>query len=221
MGVRYRRLDVPTLDALTGAGVFYGAAVSEAASVASARVFIVGAGNSAGQAALHLAKYADDVTVLVRGAGLSETMSSYLVRHIAEAANVHVRTHVEVVDGGGVGRLEHLVLRDRRTGAVLREPADAVFVLIGAEPHTDWLPERVRRDPWGFVLTGHDLLVAGQPPAGWPASRPPLLLESSVPGVFAAGDVRHRSLKRVASAVGEGATVITLVHEHLAPSRTD
>ena len=219
MGVTYRRLGLPALDQLTGVGVFYGAAVSEAPATQGQRVFVVGGGNSAGQAALHLAKFADAVTILVRGGGLAETMSAYLVNQIRGTPNVVVCNHVEVVDCAGAGQLHQLVLRDTRTGTLRTEAADALFVLIGAEPHTDWLPPEIGRDPWGYIVTGLDLLVDGRPPPGWTRDRLPMLLETAVPGVFAVGDVRHRSLKRVASAVGEGSTAITLVHEHLSGSR--
>jgi thioredoxin reductase (NADPH) len=215
-GVAYRRLDVPSLDGLIGAGVFYGAAVSEAPAVRDRTVFVAGGGNSAGQAALHLARYASSVTMLVRGADLARSMSDYLVTEISAQPNVAVRTHVEIVGGAGAGRLESLTLRDTTTGRTETTPAFALFVLIGAEPRTQWLPPEIERDTWGYVVTGHDLLHDGKPPERWPLERPPMLLETSAPGVFAVGDVRHRSIKRVASAVGEGATCISLVHDHLA-----
>ena len=216
MGVRYRRLGIAALEAMAGTGVFYGAAVSEAPAVEGQRVVIVGGGNSAGQAAVHLAKYARAVTILVRGSGLAESMSEYLVTQIAATPNIAVRAHQEVVGAGDGERLRHLTVRDVRSGATSEEAADALFVLIGAQPYTEWLPSEIERDPWGYVVTGRDLSVDGGPPAGWPLSRPPMLLETSAPGVFAVGDVRHRSLKRVASAVGEGSTAITLVHAYLA-----
>jgi thioredoxin reductase (NADPH) len=216
MGMTYRRLDSPGLEALTGAGVFYGAAASEAPGVRGRRVFIAGGGNSAGQAAIHLAKYADSVTILVRGESLAQSMSDYLLTQIAATANIVVRTEIEVVDGTGSNHLEQLVLRDTGRGTTVIEPAEALFVMIGARPRTEWLPPAIRRDDWGYVLTGLDLLRQAELPEGWPLHRPPMLLETSAPGVFAVGDVRHRSLKRVASAVGEGSTAITLVHQHLA-----
>jgi thioredoxin reductase (NADPH) len=215
-GVAYRRLEVPGLEALTGAGVFYGAAVSEAPAVKDQDVFVAGGGNSAGQAALHLAKYAHSVTILVRGADLAQSMSDYLLTEISARPNITIRTHVEIVDGAGVGRLERLQLRDKATGRTETVPALALFVLIGAEPRTNWLPPSIERDAWGYVITGRDLLHDGKPPSGWPIDRPPMLLEASVPGVFAVGDIRHRSTKRVAAAVGEGATCIALVHDYLA-----
>jgi thioredoxin reductase (NADPH) len=213
-GVRYRRLGVPSLEVLTGAGVFYGAAASEAQAMQDQAVYVVGGANSAGQAAVHLARYASEVTMLVRGSSLAATMSDYLVRELEAAPNVAVRFGVEVVDGHGDGRLSSLTLRDRRSGASEAVPAAALFVLIGAEPHTGWLPEAIQRDRWGFVVTGADLLAGGTPPQ-WPLDRPPLPFESSLPGVFAVGDVRHGSTKRVASAVGEGSVAIQQVHQYL------
>ncbi len=219
MGVSYRRLGIPALEALVGAGVFYGAAVTEAPAMRGQHAFVVGGANSAGQAAVHLAKFAARVTVLVRGDALTGSMSDYLVRQVDAAPNINVRCHMEVAGGKGRGRLTHLVLRDRRSGEVTTEPATALFVLIGAEPHTEWLPAEIARDQWGFVLTGRDLAAGGNGSPGWPADRAPLFLETSVPGVFAAGDVRHRSVKRVSSAVGDGAIAIALVHEHLAAQK--
>jgi thioredoxin reductase (NADPH) len=215
-GVTWRRLGVPALEAHVGRGVFYGAAGSEARALAGQDVFVVGAGNSAGQAALHLARYARAVTMVVRGPGLSVTMSDYLVTAIEESPNIEVLVGTEVVDGAGVGGLGTVTLRDRGSGARRDRPAAALFVLIGAEPRTEWLAGAVARDDRGFVLTGRDLERNGGRVGEWPLRRPPLLLETSLPGVFAAGDVRHRSVKRVAAAAGEGATAIQLVHEYLA-----
>jgi thioredoxin reductase (NADPH) len=214
-GVSYRRLGVAGLEALTGAGVFYGAATSEAQAMKGRQVYVVGGANSAGQAAVHLARYASHVTMLVRGSSLAATMSDYLVQEIKAAPNVTVRLGMEVVDGYGDGQLTSLTLRDRRSGATQIVPATALFVLIGAEPHTGWLPQAIQRDPWGFVVTGADLLRDGRPPPQWTLGRLPLLFESSMPGVFAVGDVRHGSIKRVAAAVGEGSVAIQLVHEYL------
>jgi thioredoxin reductase (NADPH) len=214
-GMAYRRLGVPSLDALTGAGVFYGAAASEARAMKDRHVFVVGGANSAGQAALHLARYAAQVTVLVRGRSLTDSMSEYLVREIESAPNITVRCRAAVTGGAGQGRLERLTLTDTESGAAETLAAGALFVLIGAEPRTQWLPGAVRRDPSGFVLTGTDLLQDGRVPEPWPLPRQPMLLESSLPGVFAAGDVRHGSVKRVASAVGEGSIVIHLIHSYL------
>jgi len=209
-GVSYRRLDAPGLESLGGAGVFYGAATVEAQAMAGKPVFVVGGGNSAGQAALHLAKYARTVTILVRSHTLAASMSQYLIREIGHAANIDVRYRTEVAGAGGDGQLQHLDLRDRDSGQVEQTPAAALFVLIGAQPFTQWLPGTVARDRWGYLLTGPD--AAGH----WRQPRAPLLLETSMPGVFAVGDVRHGSAKRVASAVGEGSVAIRLVHEHAA-----
>ena len=214
-GMAYRRLAIPALDALTGAGVFYGAAATEARAMKDREVFVVGGANSAGQAAVHLARYAAQVTVLVRGQSLADTMSDYLIREIESAPNIAVRYKVAVTDGAGRSRLESLTLIDLQTGAAETVAAAALFVLIGAEPRTQWLPATVRRDQPGFVLTGNDLLENGRPQADWPLQRMPMFLESSLPGVFAVGDVRHGSVKRVASAVGEGSIAIRLVHDHL------
>jgi thioredoxin reductase (NADPH) len=214
-GAAYRRLDAPGVDQLLGAGVFYGAAVSEAPAMTGNQVFVVGAGNSAGQAALHFAKYAKRVTILARGDSLSRNMSDYLVKELQANDAIAVRLGTQVVGAGGAGRLEHLVLRDVRTGATQTVPAEALFILIGAQPRTDWLTGTLERDEHGFILTGPDLLHGGPPPSGWPLDRPPLPLETSLPGVFAAGDVRHRSIKRVASAVGEGSIAIQLMHDYL------
>jgi thioredoxin reductase (NADPH) len=212
-GVSYRRLGIPALDALTGSGVFYGAAVTEARAMAGKHVFVVGAANSAGQAALHLAKYARRVTMLVRGPSLAEKMSAYLVKEIQAADLIDVRPHTELVNGAGDRRLESLTVRHSVTGRTETLQAGALFVLIGATPHTGWLPDSVARDERGFILTGRDALTV-ETRHRWPLDRPPLPLETSLPGVFAVGDVRHRSTKRVASAVGEGAVAIQLVHDY-------
>jgi len=208
-GASYRRLGIPELDALTGAGVFYGGPVSEAPTFTGRDVYVVGGGNSAGQAALHLARYARRVTILVRGGSLEASMSRYLIRAVAAAPNVEVRTHATVAGGGGRQQLERLVVRDSSAGTEEILAADGLFVLIGARPLTDWLPPGIARDPHGFLLTGDDL------DGGWGLDRPPLPLETSMPGVFAAGDARHGSVKRVAAAVGEGATAVQLVHRLL------
>jgi len=212
-GASYRRLGVPGLEELQGRGVFYGAGVSEASAMRGRKVFVVGGGNSAGQAAIHLARWADQVTVLVRGESLADSMSDYLIREIDAAPNVAVTYRVEVVGGTGTGHLESLVLQDRKTGERQNIPADALFVLIGSQPQAEWLGDSVARDQWGFILTGPDLLGDGR--GHWRLDRPPLPLETSVPGVFAVGDVRQGSIKRVASAVGEGAAAIPLVHRCL------
>ena len=199
-GVSYRRLEIPALAALEGAGVFYGASAADAKALAGRRVFIVGGGNSAGQAAMHLSRWAAQVTLIVRGPTLAASMSSYLREAIDAAANVEVMLETEVVGGEGEGSLERLALRDA-SGSTMSVAADALFVLIGARPGTEWLPEEVERDEWGYVLTGR--------------SPERQMLETSLPGVFAVGDVRHGAVKRVASAVGEGSIVIQQVHRWL------
>ena len=215
-GASYRRLGVPSLEALVGAGVFYGAAVTEAQATRGQEVFVVGGANSAGQAAMHLSKYASRVTLLARGGSLSTSMSDYLIREIEAADNVEVRLNARVVDGGGEGRLEHVTVEDTVSGTTETVEATALFVLIGARPHTGWLRAEVARDDGGYVLTGSDLLALDRGlPGAWKAERPPLLLETSMPGVFATGDMRHGSVKRVASAVGEGSIAIQMVHEYL------
>jgi thioredoxin reductase (NADPH) len=218
-GVSYRRLGVHSLEGLVGTGVFYGAAVSEAKAMTGQEVYVVGGANSAGQAAVHLSEYASRVTVLVRGRSLSTSMSDYLIKEIEAAQNIEVRFATQVVDGGGEGRLEHLVLEDSASGLTESVPAAALFVLIGAEPRTAWLPKEIVRDSRGYVITGPDLLQDGRPPQGWPLGRPPLPMETSMPGVFAAGDVRYGSVKRVASAVGAGAIAVQSVHEHFVKAK--
>ena len=213
-GVTYRRLAVPALEALIGSGVFYGAAAAEAQALAGEEVFVVGGANSAGQAAVHLAKHAAQVTLLVRGDTLTRTMSDYLIRIVDATSNIAVRHQAEVIDGSGDDRLTSLVVKDRVSGATETVPAGALFVLIGAQPHTSWLPDAIQRDQPGFILTGTDLLAG--PPTRWPLARAPLPFETSLPGVFAVGDVRHGSTKRVASAVGEGSVAVRQVHQYLA-----
>jgi thioredoxin reductase (NADPH) len=207
MGATYRRLGVPALEALNGAGVFYGGPTSEAPAMVGRDAYVVGGGNSAGQAALHLADYARRVTLVVRAESLRAGMSHYLVRALEARPNVEVRAGTEVVGGGGEARLEYLELGDAATGERRTVPADGLFVLIGARPRTAWLPEEIARDEHGFLLTGADLRGDRR----WPLERRPRLLETSMPGVFASGDVRHGSVKRVASAVGEGSIAIQLV----------
>jgi thioredoxin reductase (NADPH) len=220
-GATYRRLEIPALEALVGAGVSYGGPASEVFGLAGKDVYILGGANSAGQAALHLARHAGHVTLVARAHSLEAGMSHYLVKEVLATPNVEVRLESAVVGGGGDGRLEHLVLRHGASQDHQTVAADALFVLIGARPHTDWLPPEVARDPDGFVLSGPDLPDDGR----WPLDRRPHLLETSMPGVLAAGDVRHGSVKRVASAVGEGAIAIQLVHglfadEVLRPARS-
>jgi thioredoxin reductase (NADPH) len=217
-GVDWRRLGVPTLDALVGSGVFYGAAVGESRAMQDQDVFIIGAGNSAGQAALHLAKHARLVTLIVRGATIATSMSDYLVHAIESSPNVVIRPHTEVIDGTGDGHLESLTLADHAYDTIEEIPAIALFIMIGGEPHTQWLPDDIARDPYGYVITGRDL--PQQPRRHGQRFGEPLTLETSMPGVFAAGDVRQGSIKRVASAVGDGATVVRMVHEHLRMDET-
>ena len=193
VGVTYRRLPIPTLDRLVGSGVFYGAAGVEAPALAGEQVYVVGGANSAGQAALHLAKFAARVTLLIRGDSLTAGMSAYLITQIEASPNIDVRLHTRLVDGRGESRLQGLTLEDTQTGRREEVPAAAVFILIGAEPRTDWLRDAVRLDDHGFVLTGTDV-----PADAWSVVRAPLPFESSLPGVFAVGDVRHGSVKRVA-----------------------
>jgi thioredoxin reductase (NADPH) len=216
MGASYQRLGIPSLEALVGAGVFYGGGITEAPLMEGLQVYVAGAGNSAGQAAVHLAKYAKQVTMLIRGSSLAASLSDYLVKDIEGKDNIAVRLHTRVIDGSGVGRLERLVLQDSASGETQTVPAAALFVLIGAQPRTEWLPMNILRDPRGFILTGQDLLREGRSPEGWLPHRVPLMLETSLPGVFAAGDVRFGSVKRVASAVGEGGMAIQSVHQYLA-----
>lgn len=214
-GVSYRRLAIPGLEPWVGSAVFYGASAVEAKAQAGRIVHVVGGGNSAGQAALHLARYAASVSLIVRSANLAASMSKYLIDELA-AAGVTVITEAKVVGGGGGGdRLDHLVLRNRVTGDETTVPSNALFITIGAAPHTDWLAESILRDNWGFVWTGSDVVLEGGRRV-WSHERPPGSLEASVPGFFAIGDVRRGSVKRVASAVGEGSVVISSVHAFLA-----
>jgi thioredoxin reductase (NADPH) len=213
-GMSYRRLEATGLSELTGRGVYYGAAVGEANQCQGDVVYIVGAANSAGQAALELARFAKQVVLVVRAATLAETMSSYLTARITTATNIAVRYHTKVVGVHGTGHLEALTLADTETDVTEEVPSSWLFIFIGASPRTDWLGPDIVRDEKGFVVTGQDLLRIDS--ARWPLARSPLALETSVPGVFAAGDVRLDSMKRVASAVGEGAMSVYLVHRYLA-----
>ena len=212
-GVAYRQLGVPELAPYESAGVYHGASAFDAQGLRGRTAHVVGGGNSAGQAALHLARYAGRVTLLVRGQTLAESMSRYLIDTLT-AAGVEVRLRAAVVGGGGQGHLEHVVVRDLATGESTTEPTDAVFVLIGAMPRTQWLPPAILRDRWGYVLTGEDVVAEGGRRA-WPHEEAPGLLETSLRGVFAVGDARRGSVKRVASAVGEGSVVVSSVHAHL------
>ncbi|MGJ5749338.1 thioredoxin reductase (NADPH) [Streptomyces puniciscabiei] len=217
-GVQYRQLQAQGCTDLTGCGVFYGSALTEAASCQGQDIYIVGGANSAGQAAMYLSRGAKSVTLLVRGPDLSASMSHYLIQQINEAPNISVRPHTVVDAAHGSDHLEQLTLRHTVTGACERVDAQWMFVFIGAAPLTDWLGDAVLRDERGFILAGPDLTADGRPPAGWELDRPPYHLETSVPGVFVAGDARAESAKRVASAVGEGAMAVMLVHRYLEQS---
>jgi thioredoxin reductase (NADPH) len=214
-GVSYRQLTAPGLADLTGRGVYYGSTMSEAANAAGQHVFIVGGANSAGQAAVYFARHAESVTILVRGTSLEASMSHYLVQQIETVPNIEVRTCTEVIAGSGQEHLEKLTLRDNTSGATEVVDAELLFVFIGALPRTEWLEGVVVRDERGFVVTGPDLPLVGDRPAGWIEARAPYHLESSIPGLFVAGDARAESAKRVASAVGEGAMAVMLVHRYL------
>lgn len=218
MGATYQRLGIERLEALLGAGVFYGGGAAEARAMEGQHVFVAGGGNSAGQAAVHLAKYAKRVTMLVRGGTLAASMSDYLMKEIETKGNIDVRLHTKIAGGRGTQRLEGLVVEDTASGKRQTLPATALFVLIGAQPHTEWLPSTILRDQQGFILTGPDLRPGRGTADGPLLQQPPLLLETSVPGVFAVGDARHGSVKRVASAVGEGGIAIHSVHQYLARS---
>ncbi|HEX2180879.1 MAG TPA: FAD-dependent oxidoreductase [Rubrobacteraceae bacterium] len=214
-GVSYRRLDAPGVERLTGAGVYYGAAITEAMACQDKDVFIVGAGNSAGQAAMYLSRYANSVTMVVRGGSLARSMSHYLVSQIEAHEKISVWPRSTVTGVVGDVRLEAVTITDTTTGDERTVPAFALFIFIGARPHTDWVADVVERDPRGFILTGRSVVRGGRRPKGWHLDRDPFFLETSVPGIFAAGDVRHRSVKRIASAVGEGAMAVQFVHQYL------
>ncbi len=214
-GVSYRQLDAPGLSELNGRGVYYGSALTEATACLGQDVYIVGGANSAGQAAVYLARHAKSVTILVRGSSLEKSMSYYLIRQIADIPNISVRTCTEIIGASGEGHLERLTLRNTATGDSETVEAQLLFLFIGAAPLTDWLEGLVVRDSLGFVVAGPDLSVAGERPPGWELDRMPYHLETSVPGVFVAGDARAESAKRVASAVGEGALAVMLVHRYL------
>jgi thioredoxin reductase (NADPH) len=214
-GVSYRRIDVMGCDALTGMGVYYGAAMTEAPSMQDQNVFIIGAGNSAGQAAMYFCKYAKTVYMVVRGDTLGRSMSQYLVDQIEATPNIEVLLFTEVMAVHGDDHLEGVTLIEKNTRETTKLSAAGLFVFIGAQPHTDWLEGVVERDDYGFIVTGNDLLRDGKLPKGWKLDRIPFLLEASVPGIFVAGDVRHRSVKRVASAVGEGSIAVQFIHQYL------
>jgi len=213
-GVQYRKLGIPGSDRLTGRGIYYGAALVEASSCKDEEVYVVGGANSAGQAALYFAKYARKVTMLVRGKGLAATMSKYLIDEIERTSNIVVETQTQVTAAEGEDRLEVLRLRGPKGEYCVQ--ASSLFVFIGAQPGVEWLPDSILRDEKGFVLAGPDLRQDGKTLKVWQEQREPFLLETSVPGVFVAGDVRHGSIKRVASAVGEGSIAVQFAHQYLA-----
>ena len=214
-GVQWRKLDVPGLDRLQGAGVYYGGGATEALSCRDEDVYIVGGANSAGQAAMFFSQYARRVVMLVRGESLAATMSYYLIGQIEAAPNIQVEYRANLAEAHGESRLEAITIACGATGETYRTPASALFIFIGAEPRTQWLDGLIERDGRGFILTGADLMPDRKRPKGWPLDRDPGLLETNVPGVFAVGDVRHGSVKRVASGVGEGSIAIQFVHQHL------
>ena len=214
-GVAYRRLDVPGAERLQGSGVYYGSAMTEAMSCQGQDVYIVGGANSAGQAAMYFSKYARRVVMLVRGESLSSSMSQYLIDQIEKTPNVHVETHCRVVEVHGDGHLEAISIFCGASGITEKVSTNLLAIFIGAEPNTDWLGDVVERDKRGFILTGPDLIRDGKRPLGWPLARDPFWPETSVPGIFAAGDVRFGSVKRVASGVGEGSIAVQFTHQYL------
>jgi len=214
-GVQWRRLEAPGIDRLQGAGVYYGGGASEALSCKGELVYVVGGANSAGQAAMNFAKYADRVVIVVRGGSLSSTMSQYLIDQVKETPNIQLWPHASVSEVHGETHLEEISFLCSDTNKIERVPASGMFIFIGALPRTDWLAGVVERDERGFILTGPDLIRDGQRPKGWVLDRDPFLLETNVPGIFAVGDVRHGSVKRVASGVGEGSVAVQFIHQYL------
>jgi thioredoxin reductase (NADPH) len=214
-GVQWRRLEAPGIDRLQGAGVYYGGGATEALSCKGEIIYVVGGANSAGQAAMNFAKYADRVVILVRGNSLSSTMSKYLIDQIQQTPNIQLWTHASVAEVHGESHLEEISVLCSDTGKIERVAATAVFIFIGALPETGWLGDLVERDERGFILTGPDLILNGKRPQGWTLDRDPFLLETNVPGIFAVGDVRHNSVKRVASGVGEGSVAVQFIHQYL------
>jgi thioredoxin reductase (NADPH) len=215
MGVQWNTLDIPGIEKFTGAGVYYGAAATEALSCANEEVYVVGGANSAGQAAMHFSRYASRVTMLVRGPDLTRGMSDYLVDQIAATPNIEVRFNASVIEVCGENNLEAITISDAQTGETERVPATSLFIFIGAVPRTQWLQGTIETDERGFLLSGSDLVRDGVRPEGWNLDRDPSLLETNIPGVFVAGDVRAGSIKRVASSVGEGSVCVSLIHQYL------
>ncbi|MGA7622872.1 MAG: FAD-dependent oxidoreductase [Candidatus Acidiferrales bacterium] len=214
-GVQWRRLEATGIDRLQGAGIYYGGGATEALSCKGENVYVIGGANSAGQAAMNFAKYAERVIILVRGDSLASTMSQYLIDQVKATANIQVWAHASVVEAHGDTHLEEISVLCSDSGKVERVPASSMFIFIGAQPRTDWLGSMVERDERGFILTGPDLIREGARPKGWPLDRDPFLLETNVPGIFAVGDVRHGSVKRVASGVGEGSVAVQFIHQYL------
>jgi thioredoxin reductase (NADPH) len=214
-GVQWRRLDVPGIDRLQGAGVYYGGGATEALTCKGETVHVVGGANSAGQAAMNFAKFADRVVMLVRGDSLSRTMSQYLIDQIQRTPNIQLWTHASVDEVHGDQHLEEVSVLCSDTDKIERVPANAMFIFIGAMPRTEWLGDLVERDDHGFIVTGPDLLWDSGKPKGWSLDRDPFLLETNIPGIFAVGDVRHGSVKRVASGVGEGSVAVQFIHQYL------
>jgi len=214
-GVQWKRLEAPGVDRLQGAGVYYGGGSTEALSCKGEIVYVVGGANSAGQAAMNFARYADRVVILVRGDSLASTMSQYLIDQIQQTPNIHLWAHASVVGVHGNEHLEEISVLCSDTNKLERVPASSMFIFIGAVPRTEWLAGMVERDERGFILTGPDLIRDGQRPKGWTPDRDPYLLETNVPGLFAVGDVRHGSVKRVASGVGEGSVAVQFIHQYL------
>jgi thioredoxin reductase (NADPH) len=214
-GVQWRRLESPGIDKLQGAGVYYGGGATEALSCKGEIIYVVGGANSAGQAAMNFSRYAEKVVILVRGEGLAATMSQYLIDQIERTPNIQIWTHASVAEAHGEKRLEEISVLCSDTNTLERVPASSMFIFIGALPRTDWLAGLVERDDRGFILTGPDLIRDGERPKGWELDRDPFLLETNVPGIFAVGDVRHGSVKRVASGVGEGSVAVQFIHQYL------
>jgi thioredoxin reductase (NADPH) len=214
-GVQWRKLDAPGVERLTGAGIYYGAAMTEAMSTKDEDVFVIGGANSAGQAAMYFSKYARRVVMLVRGSSLAASMSQYLINQLKETPNVQIEFNSSIVEAHGEDHLESISVLCSTTNEVNRVPANSLFIMIGAAPNTTWLANVVERDERGFIYSGRDLMRDGKRPKGWPLDRDPGLLETNVPGIFVVGDVRHGSVKRVASGVGEGSVAISFVHQYL------